>query len=192
MTTPYPTEGTSSPVLAELGLFYGQMVEQIRACKNKEKNELQRHQLLMEIARSYSERLQQKMKGYRFRDLPEQVLYYRHIKPLFLSELQYHAYRYEAAVFLRDCTDSELRRRFMHEQHQRFEAFANQQSCFNHFIQSNDKALEKEWFTSPDGKEHSDGTAATKGELLMATWMALQRFHVYIHRQLILEKHAGA
>jgi hypothetical protein len=185
----FPETGQLSAEMQELAELYKHMLNEINVCLNERYDELQRLQVLFNIAENHKYILRKRMRDYKFEGIDEEITYYREIKPLFYSETLFYTYCYHTESFLADCNCPTERINFLKRQMHRRDRFIKEHPAFCRYITgTSDNEQVMEWFTSPDGRENSWMTpTASKGELLMATWMALNRYVLYAEKKMEME-----
>jgi hypothetical protein len=185
----FPETGQLSAEMQELAELYKHMLNEINVCPSERCDELQRLQVLFNIAENHKCILRNRMRDYKFKGKEEQISYFRKIKPLFYSETLFYSYCYHAETFLADCNCSLERVDFLKRQIKRRDRFVKVHPAFYQCImEASDDECELEWFTNPEGVENGWTTpTASKGELLMATWMALNRFVLYAEKKMKME-----
>jgi hypothetical protein len=148
--------------------LYQQMLQDIGHCKNKGCDILTEIECCFQTAMSYLDRISAPPSDV------EKVEYYKHTKPLFLSERRYHQLHYFAAVF-RPTTNIEELNKFWSRESNRFTRFKEEnKDLFDYYFDGRTDRDTELFIGDPEDIDRYVS--------VLADFIALKRYKTYIEQ----------
>lgn len=129
--------------------LYGQLLEDIKLCRRKGLEKLEKIQCCFEIATNYTGKLAVDVSAYSFATVADEIVFFKKIKPLFTGEAEYCTYLYHAEIFTNTVEDNcplELEL-FYRRQLQRRDKFSRENAVFYNYMIEERRDLDDAWFT---------------------------------------------
>jgi hypothetical protein len=129
--------------------------------------------------------VKQKLAGYRFKNELQEIEFFKTLKPLFTSEIEYYALLYHSLLFEpsggQDAID------FWRREHGRLDKFEKENSGFLSCYHDEHCSMLPFYFLRKsclpalplEVKIYDDDTSVTNGDRLVATWLALKKYAEY-------------
>jgi hypothetical protein len=139
-----------------------------------------------DIAHTYKAKLTAEVSGYVFENLADEVLYFRHLRPLFHAETEYHSYCYHVELFRRTVEDDdplELEL-FYRRQVKRLEKFCWENRELTEYLMTGGTDRDATWFTRSAEDPESSHYDKTVG-----MYLALIRFEKYVQEKITHMNH---
>lgn len=160
--------------------LYQQMQSDISLCKRKQLDGLREIECCFHISESYWALLRYEVSNYEFQSLAEEIRFFKEIKPKFVSESDYYSLLYHAELF-RSQTTKQDQTNFLFRELRRLEKFIMENVDFYQRYKNNCTEHDHEWFVRTGSRE--EGAAASHDQLV-ATLLALERYHEFIKLKL--------
>lgn len=157
--------------------LYEQMLDEIKLGKRKIMNKEELFQQCFETACNYKDSLNRRVRSYDFESTDDEIFFFKKIKPLFSAEVECYVFCYHVVLFESSeiDNDKEGRDSFYKRQLNRMDRFRRDNKEFYNYVIAESTCADKAWFTRHNGdKENS------LFDRLMGTYLAIQKFEVYI------------
>ncbi len=161
--------------------LYGEMMNDIKICKQKNLDKLTEIQCCFDIATNYGERLLKTLKENAFESIKEEIFFFKKLKPLFTAEAEFYTYYYHTEIFkntVKDGCELELEL-FYRRQLLRMNKFKQEQPGFYTYMESEQTSSDMQWFTCLQ----TDKTGSSHDKLLSKYW-AIKRYIDFIQEEL--------
>ena len=161
--------------------LYSSMKEEIKSCWQKHVDEKVAIEQCFQISAQYWSMIEIDVKENYFLSLAEEINFYKHVKPLFVSEIRYYNMLYHAELFK---PPGELieNKEFWAREKQRLEKFTRENKEFYEYYKSGSTACDEQWFRK---KEAEDENVRTQQyDMLASTLMALERYVEHIKTEI--------
>jgi hypothetical protein len=171
--------------------LYDLMQTDLSLCQRKGMGRLKEIECCFQIADRYWAILKDDVIRYEFENIEREIQFFKKIKPLFLSEAEYYGLLYHAELF-RVETVKEDQLKFWEREALRLEKFRQENENFYACYQRGCTEYDRVWYVRTDEQELSDAPerydreekATTSHDLLVASLLALERYHAYVTAQL--------
>jgi hypothetical protein len=126
--------------------------------------------------------VKQKLIGYHFTNEGQEIEFFKNLKPLFTSEIEYYALLYHSLLF--EPSDGQPAIDFWKREHERLQKFENENRHFlSCYVDAHCPMLPFYFLRKcclplipVELKLYDDGTSSTNGDGLVATWLALKKY----------------
>jgi hypothetical protein len=154
---------------------YDTMLKAIEKCQDQPVDLKRKIEASFSIAQQTWAQIQQQAEEYSFSSKTEEIKFYKEIKPLFKSQINYYNLVYHAELFKPLTKPGEVKEFWIKEQ-QKLDRFILDNQEFYVYYKSGATNRDEKYFLSPDQKVYFDD--------LIAMLQALERFHAYISKEL--------
>lgn len=165
--------------------LYDRMQTDLALCRKKGLGFRKELECCFQIADRYWAILKQELISYAFPSKEEEIRFFKKIKPLFTSEVEYCRLCYHAELFLADTTvDDQIK--FLERETQRLHRFIQDNPEFHDCYRKECTAHDERWYRRDEGEgpigEHylrydREEWATTSHDPLVAALLALERYH---------------
>jgi RteC protein len=137
--------------------------------------------------------LRDEAKDYFFRDVEEEIVFFKNCKPLFTTEIHFYGLYYHAELFRLQCLDDpEELKNFLVAESLRLGKFKTANEPFYHYYKQGRKDLDQLWFTKCTRQEDpakdwvtgKQQAVASSHDHLVSSLLSLERYHEYITTQI--------
>jgi hypothetical protein len=176
---PIPKQTEPGTFLGDCIRLYEDMIAKIKECKKEMLHEEERIQACFEIASSYKERLNALVRGHEFANECDEIFFFKKVKPLFHSEVEFYTYCYHIVLFKTkeiEADKYELES-FYKRQLQRNEKMRKEFPAFYAYVQEGHTHADAQWFT-----RHSNTLDCSLYDSLMGRYLALEKFEDHLKR----------
>lgn len=175
------TEGEDQcPMVAESVKLYISMKNDIALTQKKKLKPTSITEKCFSICQKYWAIVRNDLLSHVFNNAEHEIHFFKVIKPIFTSELEYFGLQYHASLFCNDASADE-QRQFWERQKQKKERFKTDNAafygCYINGCTGNDDA----WFRRVADAENDQSSH----DHLVAGWLALERFSRYVDSQLM-------
>ena len=161
--------------------LYDAMIRDMDDCSRRGDDPKTLIECCFSIAQDYWIRIESGMEDLRYESRDEEILFYKEIKPMFKSHIEYYNLLYHAEIFKPVKNPGEMKEFWIKEQ-QRLDKFIQENRMFYEYHKSGSVDHDEEFFLLPasmDGK----GKTVYHDDLI-AMLMALERYTKYIQEGL--------
>ncbi len=172
--------------------LYAQMQEEIGQLEALSKNEIARLEGCFSIALVYLEKIKERSAAYVFRYEKDEIHFFKNIKPLFISAIEYYTLLYQAVIFKPNEKEQQLA--YWLQQLKRIDRFNNRHREFCQYYMSGLTHRDKFYFTrAGNAKNARDGSTAkdklaTSVHYIAALLLAQQQYQLYVEMELEMLK----
>ncbi|MEI9909759.1 MAG: RteC domain-containing protein [Bacteroidota bacterium] len=180
--------------------LYRVMQNDLAECVSRKLLPITELECCFQVCSNYWEKIKHKVIAHSFSSEMDEILFFKMMKPLFTSEIEYYGLLCHAQLFKDSTTDIEDLRQFWLREIMRLEKFINENCSFYNYYKNGNDENDISWFTraNNDGsnflkaKSHDlDSGAATSHDYLISTLLALEKYNKYAEEEykLMLIKH---
>jgi RteC protein len=161
--------------------LYDSMKQELKSCWERHADEKTAIEQCFQISAQYWSIIESDVKENYFSSVDEEIDFYKHVKPLFVSEIRYHNMLYHAALFK---PPSELveTKEFWAREKQRLEKFIRENKDFYDYYKSGSTECDEKWFRKKEEKD--EDIKAQQYDLLASTLIALERYAEHIKTEI--------
>lgn len=172
-------------------LFHS-MGQDIQICKNKGFDEEKEIECCFQVCSKYWNEVRIVLSNYEFKTDTEEIDFFKNIKPLFTSEIEYYNLLYHAQLFKPPFDEEELQK-FWQREFIRMERFIENHQAFYQYILNNDTSLDAIYYLRQNldgsvvvnaGVDEIHNKTSTTQDALLAQYFALKRYSVYVQNQI--------
>lgn len=182
MTMPKQTE--AGTFLSKCIQHYDEMLDEIKACKKEKINEEERIQTCFEIAGNYNEKLKEAVRNHDFEKSADEIYFFKHVKPLFLAEVEFYTYCYHIVLFKTKEIEADKKEleNFYKRQLVKKEKLRKEHPVFFEYVKEKKTYADLQWFTRSINSRDS-----SLFDNLMGKYLAIEKFEDYLKRVMIKE-----
>lgn len=158
--------------------LYRQLSDELDKIKAKVNGPLQQTELSFQVVNWYYLKVVEISAQYRFPTIEEEIHFYRNVRPMFTSELNYYRMLYHAQLFMYAEKDPVRIQEFWSRESLRLEKFIQENLPFYQYFQSGRTDQDKTYFTLHHQPDKCVDT--TKFDPLVSQLLSLQRYHAYV------------
>jgi hypothetical protein len=151
------------------------MIEEMDTCLLENKDIRVAIECCFNVGQSYSAKVQKMLEDYKFTTGEDEIDFYKNVKPLFKSQLDYYNLVYHAELFKPTTNPGEMKE-FWVKEHQKLDRFILDNTDFHTYYKNGATNLDEEYFLSPDQAVYYDD--------LIAELLALERYDQYTQNEL--------
>lgn len=169
--------------------LYAQMQDEINQLETCCKNEIVKVEACFNIILFYRNKIKNCAESYVFKYEPDEINFFKHIKPLFISAMEYYMLLYQAVLFKPTDDKDKLVSYWIHEL-QRAESFYTRNSDFYQYYISGRTDRDNIYFTRHNNTANSQGNASGKTSspaspgYIAARILGYQKYYLYVESQL--------
>jgi len=165
--------------------------EEVKACKGKSYDRELEIEYCYEICSRHWMEVQKILVSYEFASEDEEIDFFRNVKPLFTSEIEYYSLLYHAQLFQPTFVSKELVQ-FWDRESQRLDRFIETNPGFYHYMQGGDQSLDSIYFlrVKEERQEGAGGSisdldrrSSTSHDHLLSILKALEKYTCYVSLQ---------
>lgn len=169
------------------------MLRELEHCKREEIGRGTELECCFNICNKYWAMLKHDVANYKFEREDQEIEFFKTIKPLFTSELEYCGLRSYAELFKESTNDPVILKQFWLKEAMRHAKFIEDNSEFYQYYKNGNKENDETWFI----RDHSDLSnflsarpydlderAATSHDYLVARIIALKKYAEYVEREI--------
>ena len=173
--------------------LYETMLVDMDYCRKKELGMQKEIECCFMIAEKYWSLLQEEVAKHEFKTAADEIIFFKTIKPLFTSEMEYYTLRYHAQLFKESMHDADMLKKFWLRESLRLERFyLENQEVYEYFKSGCTEMVEK-FFTRANNDMSNalhanaydvDCQVATSHDYMVARLAALERYQEYINDEI--------
>ena len=133
--------------------FYLDLLRSLEDCKLNRSSEEERLECCYEKALHHWEQLKSYFRDHQFESTAEEVFFFKQVKPVFISEIEYSLLRYQSYLFEPD-RDEEARIYFWKMECRKIRTFLANHSAFFDYLDCGDNSMDSQFFLP----RNSDGS----------------------------------
>src|SRR5579863_9872145 len=156
-------------------ILYDAMIREIRTLKSEPGDPKIKIETCFSIAQQCWSQIQQSVEENPFESKKEEIEYYKEIKPLFKSEIEYYNLVYHAEIFKPLTIPGEMKEFWIKEQ-QKLNRFIQDHEQFYTYYKNGSTSCDEMYFLTPDQNVYYDD--------LIAQLLALERYNAYTQNEL--------
>lgn len=165
--------------------------EEVKVCKGKSYDRELEIECCYEICSRHWMEVQKILVSYEFASEDEEIDFFRNVKPLFTSEIEYYSLLYHAQMFQPTFVSKELVQ-FWERESQRLDCFIETNAGFYRYMQGGDQSLDSNYFLRPkeeklastdDTVSDFDRRTSTSHDHLLSILKALEKYTCYVSLQ---------
>jgi hypothetical protein len=161
--------------------LYEYMLRGIEACNKLKPQTIAEIECCFSLAQKHWSQIEQKIEVYQFLSKKEEIEFYKLVKPLFKSQIEYYNLLYQAEIFKPEETLTEIKVFWIKEQ-QKLDMFIQDNQMFYVYHKNGATNRDEEYFLSGVA-ENENGKTIYRDDLI-ATLMALERYALHAQNEL--------
>jgi hypothetical protein len=155
--------------------MYDAMIAEMNECLRQNHDLRTSIECCFNVGQSYSAQVQKILEDYKFPSGKDEIYFYKTVKPLFKSQLEYYNLVYHAELFKPTTNPGEMKE-FWVKEHQKLDRFILDHTDFHTYYKKGATNLDEQYFLSPDQTVYYDD--------LIAQLLALERYDQYTQKEL--------
>lgn len=168
------------------------MLEDLQHCKRKRLVRVEEIECCFQICANYWNEVRGRIIHYEFSTSKEEIEFFKMVKPLFTSGIEYYNLLYHAELFEPDFSTEECKKFWQREAH-RLKKFAEENASFYNYYKSGCCCDDKIYFTRIDGEQDQlsevkvydmESRASSSHDHLVASILALEEYVKYADEKL--------
>ena len=156
-------------------VLYDAMIGEMNDCLAREQDIRSAIECCFNVGQSYSAQIQKMLEDYKFPSDKDEIDFYKAVKPLFKSQLDYYNMVYHAELFKPTTNPGEMKE-FWVKEHQKLDRFILDHTEFYDYYKKGATHLDEQYFLTPDQTIYYDD--------LIAELLALERYNRYTQNEL--------
>ena len=156
-------------------VLYDAMIGEMNDCLSREEDIRTAIECCFNVGQSYSAQIQKMLEDFKFPSGKDEIDFYKNVKPLFKSQLDYYNLVYHAELF-KPMTNPVEMKEFWVKEHQKLDRFILDHTEFYDYYKNSATNLDEQYFLSPDQTIYYDD--------LIAELLALERYNQYTKNEL--------
>ena len=157
------------------------MQQDIAGCKREQPDMRLQVERCFHICEQYWALICKEMEGYAFPSAREEIRFYKHIKPIFVSEARYYRLLYHLLLFGPSGETGQLKD-FQLRELQRFDKFVRDNKEFYEYYKSGCTERDEEWFRKTAEEEGE----APQYDILAGELLAMEKYADHLKKQIPL------
>jgi hypothetical protein len=155
---------------------YEALLNELETCKNHQPFAMAEIECSFNLAQKFWSRVQADLENHDFISRDEEIEFYKEIKPLFKSQIEYYNLLYQAEILKPTENTAELKEFWAREQ-MKLDKFINENAVFYAYYQSAATHRDYEYFLT--AVQDDDSRIRVYADDLIATLLALEKFSIY-------------
>ena len=156
-------------------ILYKSMIGEMNDCLARNEEIRAAIECCFNVGQSYSAQIQKMLEDYKFPSGKDEIYFYKSVKPLFKSQLDYYNLVYHAELFKPTTNPGEMKE-FWVKEHQKLDRFILDHTDFYDYYKKGATNLDEQYFLTPDQTVYYDD--------LIAELLALERYNQYTQNEL--------
>jgi hypothetical protein len=156
-------------------ILYDSMIAEMDVCLARELDIRAAIECCFNVGQSYSAQIQKMLEDYKFPSEKDEIDFYKAVKPLFKSQLDYYNLVYHAELFKPTTNPGEMKE-FWVKEHQKLDRFILDNREFYDYYKTGATNLDEQYFLTPDQAVYYDD--------LIAELLALERYNRYTQNEM--------
>jgi RteC protein len=162
-------------------IMYESMLRDMEACGDREPDLRTYIECCFSICQQYWSKIEQNIEEYLFQSPRDEIEFYKTVKPLFKSQLEYYNLLYHAEIFKPVEKPGEMKEFWLKEQ-QRLDKFIQDNPDFYAYHKSG--ATHKDEINFLEVNSSEDSAKEAYYDDLIASLLALEKYSLYTHEEL--------
>jgi hypothetical protein len=142
------------------------------------------------ICTNYWTLLQKQVATYQFSNVKDEIFFFKKLKPLFTSEIEFYGLKHYAQLFKNSTTDYIELMAFLKREYGRLVKFRNEYEDFYHYYKGESIYNDKKWFVRANNDLSNmraedlaevDMRSTTSHDWMVARILALEKYQDYVH-----------
>jgi hypothetical protein len=163
--------------------LYESMMQRIEACSKLRPHTMAEIECCFNLAQKHWSCIEQNIEDHLFQSKEDEIEFYKKVKPLFKSQIEFYNLLYQAEIFRPHDEPGALKEFWIKEQ-QKLDRFIQDNSVFYVYYKNEATNRDEEYFLSGAAENEKGKTIYTDD--LIALLMALERYHLYAEHELSL------
>jgi hypothetical protein len=173
--------------------LYQTMMVDILHCRQKSLDTNTETECCFQISNNYWAKLRREISKFDFTDSQDEIFFFKHIKPLFTSEIEYYGLLHHAQLFKSGTNDPGKLQEFWKRESKRLMRFRDENEDFYNYYKRGDTDYDETWFLRSNSDLSNFLTAAsydldvkanTSHDWMIARIMALEKYDVYVRKEM--------
>ncbi|MDP4260981.1 MAG: RteC domain-containing protein [Bacteroidota bacterium] len=166
--------------------LYEAMLQDMEHCRRKAYGRVKELECLFHICNRYWAIVQSEAENYEFESEEEEVIFFKIMKPKFVSERLYCGLASHALLFKEDTNDPARLKKFLDNELLRLEKFITMHAGFYEYYKSGNTSKDNEWFTRKRRVQpgNLDDRVVTLQDQQVSNLLALERYTAYIKEEM--------
>jgi hypothetical protein len=156
-------------------ILYNSMISEMNDCLSQIQDLRAAIECCFNVGQSYSAQVQKMLEDYKFPSERDEIDFYKSVKPLFKSQIEYYNMVYHAELF-KPMTNPVEMKEFWVKEHQKLDRFILDNTEFYTYYKKGATNLDEQYFLSPDQSVYYDD--------LIAELLALERYDQHTQTEL--------
>jgi hypothetical protein len=156
-------------------ILYNSMISEMNDCLSRIQDLRAAIECCFNVGQSYSAQVQKMLEDYKFPSDKDEIDFYKSVKPLFKSQIEYYNMVYHAELF-KPMTNPVEMKEFWVKEHQKLDRFILDNTEFYTYYKKGATNLDEQYFLSPDQSVYYDD--------LIAELLALERYDQHTQTEL--------
>jgi hypothetical protein len=156
-------------------ILYNSMISEMNDCLSQIQDLRAAIECCFNVGQSYSAQVQKMLEDYKFPSERDEIDFYKSVKPLFKSQIEYYNMVYHAELF-KPMTNPVEMKEFWVKEHQKLDRFILDNTEFYTYYKKGATNLDEQYFLSPDQSIYYDD--------LIAELLALERYDQHTQTEL--------
>jgi len=181
-----------NPILMkqQFQFIYRQMQADVDKCRQQSRTELERIECCFRTADDFWLRMRDALSNHAFRNEDEEIDFFKHVKPLFTSQIEFYTLIYQGMLFKpeADCTKIAS---FWESESGRLGRFCENKEAFIQYYKSGDTSLDRQYFLRDNNRQapvykiyDKNANFSTSHDGLVAALLAQEMYHEYTRAKL--------
>ena len=172
--------------------IYGQMQADVDKCRQQGMTELEQVECCFRKAASFWMQVREELKHYNFKGEEEEIDFFKNVKPLFTSQIEFYTLIYQGILF-RPEEDPVKIESFWESEAARLHRFQENKGEFVQYYKSGDTSLDKQYFLRNNNTPRNGIVSkiydkninfSTSHDWLVAALIAQEKYHEYTRGKL--------
>jgi hypothetical protein len=160
---------------------YDAMLREMENCHQFQPHTMAEIECCFNIAHQYWSRIQAAIEETEFESKMEEIRFYKTVKPLFTSQIEYYNLRYQAEI-LKPAEDSDEKKEYWLKEQTRLDQFIRDHPVFYVYYKNGGSNRDEEYFLN--GTKKNDDEKRVYTDDLISTLLALEKYQIFIGHQL--------
>lgn len=169
------------------------MLKDLQYCRQFNSSQHSLTECCFQTAILYWGRIRESLTDFKFENCQEEITFFKTVKPLFTSEIDYYNLIYHSLLFQPDMIHFYQQEIFWKREPLRLERFIEENMDFYSYYKNGGTEMDKLYFLREANqtgngkafKDYDNEQTATSHDPLIATILALERYHAYVQEQLV-------
>jgi len=168
--------------------FYQSLLKDIDECRKKYSCLQKQIEHSFTICNQYWSILRNEITHHEFETLQEEICFFKQLKPLFTTEVEYYGLYYHAQLFKNGVYDPVKIEQFWTREASRLDKFIAEHRNFYEYYKAGETDKDKWYFTrtylNNSSVNEPDARASSNHDHLISSLLALERYHEFVQTEL--------